>query len=217
MKKWHRWLLTASIICCLGITGCQAEDTNSDETTALAETVAESETIAETAAESESAGETETESESIAETAAQTETESSAQAIDAGDYLEGFSQLVQLLNMEPTESWQFSGENSYVKDRFYLEWDGDAFSMRNDGTDNVLLYGTCPGDDMSKVDEALQAAGWTVWTGDDSGTTYIAIFNQRKFMLSAISEAGKITSWYLNNWPQGEWVSEAYSQLEAAD
>lgn len=217
MKKWHQWLLTASIICCLGITGCQAEDTNSDETAALAETVAESETIAETAAESESAGETETESESIAETAAQTETESSVQAIDAGDYLEGFSQLVQLLNMEPTENWQFSGENSYVKDRFYLEWDGDAFSMRNDGTDNVLLYGTCPGDDMSKVDEALQAAGWTVWTGDDSGTTYIAIFNQRKFMLSATSEAGKMTSWYLNNWPQGEWVSEAYSQLEAAD
>ena len=90
MKKWHRWLLTASIICCLGITGCQAEDTNSDETAALAETISESETIAETAAESESAGETETESESIAETAAQTETESSAQAIDAGDYLEGF-------------------------------------------------------------------------------------------------------------------------------
>ncbi len=177
----------------------------------------ESETIAETAAESESAGETETESESIAETAAQTETESSVQAIDAGDYLEGFSQLVQLLNMEPTENWQFSGENSYVKDRFYLEWDGDAFSMRNDGTDNILLYGTCPGDEMSKVDEALRKAGWTVWTGDDSGTTYIAIFNQRKFMLSAISEAGKITSWYLNNWPQGEWVSEAYSQLEAAD
>ena len=217
MKKWHQWLLAASIICCLGITGCQAEDTNSDETAALAETISESETIAETAAESESAGETETESESIAETAAQTETESSVQAIDAGDYLEGFSQLVQLLNMEPTENWQFSGENSYVKDRFYLEWDGDAFSMRNDGTDNVLLYGTCPGDEMSKVDEALRKAGWTVWTGDDSGTTYIAIFNQRKFMLSAISEAGKITSWYLNNWPQGEWVSEAYSQLEAAD
>lgn len=217
MKKWHRWLLTASVICCFGINGCQAEDTNSDETAALAETISESETIAETAAESESAGETETESESIAETAAQTETESSVQAIDAGDYLEGFSQLVQLLNMEPTENWQFSGENSYVKDRFYLEWDSDAFSMRNDGTDNILLYGTCPGDEMSKVDEALRKAGWTVWTGDDSGTTYIAIFNQRKFMLSAISEAGKITSWYLNNWPQGEWVSEAYSQLEAAD
>ena len=90
MKKWHRWLLTASVICCFGINGCQAEDTNSDETAALAETVAESETVAETTAESESAAETETESESISETAAQTETESSAQAIDAGDYLEGF-------------------------------------------------------------------------------------------------------------------------------
>ena len=112
MKKWYQWLLTASVICCLGITGCQAEDTNSDETDALAETVLESETAAETAAESESADETEPESESIAETAAQTETEPSEQALDAGDYLEDFSRLVQLLNMEPAESWQVLGENS---------------------------------------------------------------------------------------------------------
>lgn len=139
-----------------------------------------------------------------------------AAAVDIKDYLESYEQLPELLGMERGEAWQFSGDDSYVKDGFALEWlDGyGIFSAKNESPSEVLLYGAGIGDPVSAAQEGLVQSGWVLYSDLGEQYTYIAVFNDQNFYLHISADAdGCITDWYLNNWPEGEFVAEAYDGL----
>ena len=132
------------------------------------------------------------------------------------DYLENYKQLPELLGMERGEPWQFNEDNSYVKDGFYLEWlEGyGIFSVKNEQPSQVLLYGSHLGDPISGAGAAIEQGGWTFYSDAGSNYTYIAIFDGQNFVLTvAVDENSCITSWYLNNWPEGEFLN-AYKILK---
>lgn len=62
--------------------------------------------------------------------------------------------------MESTTSWQFGTSDSYVSNNFYLEWDKDIYSMRNDGNPSVKVYGISIGDGLEQAGKTLTANGW---------------------------------------------------------
>lgn len=91
------------------------------------------------------------------------ETESQEKAtpeVDVSNYLSDYKSLKSLLNMESTTSWQFGTSDSYVSNNFYLEWDKDIYSMRNDGNPSVKVYGISIGDGLEQAGKTLTANGW---------------------------------------------------------
>ena len=91
------------------------------------------------------------------------ETESQEKAtpeVDVSNYLSDYKSLKSLLNMESTTSWQFGTSDSYVSNNFYLEWDKDIYSMRNDGNPSVKVYGISIGDGLEQDGKTLTANGW---------------------------------------------------------
>lgn len=135
-------------------------------------------------------------------------------SVDVKDYLENSADLVQLLDMQPTDYWQFQEGKSYMKDLFYLEWVNDTFSMKNEGAKNVKLYGISIGDSWDQVEKTMTEAGWTKYYEGDNGCTYIAIINDRDYMLEITkNETGQVIYWYLNNWPEGEDIGNAFQKL----
>ena len=130
--------------------------------------------------------------------------------IEVSDYFQDYQQLVDILSMEHTEGWQLSDTNSYKKDNFYLEWLDDAFSMKNEGTDYISLYGiTIVGDNITDADTAMKENDWITYYTNENTSAYLTTINDRAFMASfEANEEGKVTFWYLNNWPQGEDIYE---------
>ena len=130
-------------------------------------------------------------------------------------YFENYEQLVEELDMKPTDYWQFPDSNSYIKNQFYLEWINDLFSMKNEGNSNIKLYGCNLGNDIGQVQRAFQQNGWTKYYNTRDRSVYIAIINKRDYIVELyMDENGKLDSWYLNNWPEGEGMAEAFLQLE---
>lgn len=135
--------------------------------------------------------------------------------VDVENYLEQYAQLVTMLNMEPTEHWQFTDADSYEKDQFYLEMSGDMFSMKNEGAQYIWLFGTKLGEPIAEVNDSLLKIGWTEHYKDENLYDYISIINDKKYVLSVYYDTdGTVVSWYLNNWPQGEEVANDFKRLE---
>ena len=135
--------------------------------------------------------------------------ENSETHIEVSDYFQNYQQLVDILGMEHTEGWQLSDTDSYKKDNFYLEWLDDAFSMKNEGTDYISLYGITIGDNITDADTAMKENGWITYYTNENTSAYLTTINDRAFMASFdANEEGKVTFWYLNNWPQGEDIYE---------
>ena len=144
--------------------------------------------------------------------------ENSETRIEVSDYFQNFQQLVDILGMEHTEGWQLSDTDSYKKDNFYLEWLDDAFSMKDEGTDYVSLYGITVGDDMTEADTAMKENGWITYYTNENTSAYLTTINDRAFMASFDgNEEGKVTLWYLNNWPQGEDIYEVLNGQATAE
>ncbi|MCI5901813.1 MAG: hypothetical protein MRZ74_04750 [Blautia sp.] len=138
-----------------------------------------------------------------------------AESIEISLYFEQYEQLVEKLGMMPTESWQFLGENSYEKDRFFLEWGEKVFSMKNDGAPYIKLYGAGIGDSVEQLDKTLLENGWVNYYSNHSECEYLAVINDRSYFAAVQkNETGDIESWYLNNWPQGEDVGGILSELQ---
>lgn len=140
--------------------------------------------------------------------------------IEISSYLEQYKQLVEMLGMKPTEEyWQFPDSKSYVVDQFYLEWDSNsdvfqAFSMKNMGTSYIKLYGSSIGDNISQVDKRLLENGWVNHDSTYEYIEYIVILNDKEYLLHVyVDEDNNMTAWYLNNWPEGEWVAEDFERL----
>lgn len=135
--------------------------------------------------------------------------ENSETHIEVSDYFQNYQQLVDILSMGHTEGWQLSDTDSYKKDNFYLEWLDDAFSMKNEGTDYISLYGITIGDNVTDIDTAMKENGWITYYTNENTSAYLATINDRAFMASFdANEEGEVTYWYLNNWPQGEDIYE---------
>mgnify|MGYP000794563771 FL=1 len=112
--------------------------------------------------------------------------------------------------MTTTECWQFPNAQSYVSDGFYLEWQGETFSMKNEGNQAVALYGIHIGDEAGASGKAMTDHGWTEY---QYGGYIMQTDKAQYYMELESDENGKVTSWYLNNWPEGD-ITEAYDSLE---
>lgn len=144
------------------------------------------------------------------------ETESQEKAtpeVDVSNYLSDYKSLKSLLNMESTTSWQFGTSDSYVSNNFYLEWDKDIYSMRNDGNPSVKVYGISIGDGLEQAGKTLTANGWKDCETKGGGL-FITIIGGNKYCLEfGIDGNGNVSNWYLNNWPEGD-IIDYYDLLE---
>ena len=144
------------------------------------------------------------------------ETESQEKAtpeIDVSNYLSDYKSLKSLLNMESTTSWQFGTSDSYVSNNFYLEWDKDIYSMRNDGNPSVKVYGISIGDGLEQAGKTLTANGWKDCETEGGGL-FITIIGGNKYCLELGTDgSGNVSNWYLNNWPEGD-IIDYYDSLE---
>ena len=202
-------VLMASMV--LGACGKKTE-TSVVEDPVVSEAPAEETTTEETPTEEASSGETQTgeTTEEASNEAATGETEQSTKGVDVGDYLENFGELKNILQMITTECWQFPNAQSYVSDGFYLEWQGETFSMKNEGNQAVALYGIHIGDEAGASGKAMTDHGWTEY---QYGGYIMQTDKAQYYMELESDENGKVTSWYLNNWPEGD-ITEAYDSLE---
>lgn len=134
--------------------------------------------------------------------------------IEISSYFDQHEQLVEKLGMTPTDYWQFPDSNSYVKDQFYLEWKDNLFSMKNEGTSYIKLYGSSIGDSTTELESLLQENGWINYYSNTSECSYIAIINNKEYIIYIYKdENGNVDSWYLNNWPEGEDIADLFSRL----
>lgn len=134
--------------------------------------------------------------------------------IEISTYFDQYEQLVEKLGMTPTDYWQFPDSNSYVIDQFYLEWKDNLFSMKNEGTSYIKLYGSSIGDSATELESLLQENEWINYYSNTSECSYIAIINDKEYIIYIYKdENGNVDSWYLNNWPEGEDISDLFSKL----
>ena len=149
-------------------------------------------------------------------------TDTAKVTVDISAYFQGYRQLVDLLQMDPAEDWQFGGVNSssYGKDGFRLLWnDGGnqpVFSMKNEGNGQVTLYGVRVGDSILDLDEKLLENGWSSdYKADDSWYYCSLQEGDTLYQEVTVDENNQVVSWYLCNWPQGEGFGSIYDQLRA--
>lgn len=134
--------------------------------------------------------------------------------IEISSYFDQYEQLAEKLGMTPTDYWQFPDSNSYVIDQFHLEWKDNLFSMKNEGTSYIKLYGSSIGDSATELESSLQENGWINYYSNASECSYIAIINDKEYIIYIYKdENGNIDSWYLNNWPEGEDIADLFSKL----
>lgn len=137
-----------------------------------------------------------------------------AEIIEISSYFEQYEQLIEKLGMMPTEPWQFLESNSYEIDQFYLEWDDNLLSMKNEGAPYIKLYGSGIGDSAEQWEKTLLEHEWVNFYNHNNECAYITIINDRNFIVIIYKdENGDIDSWYLNNWPEGDDVADAFSEL----
>lgn len=133
--------------------------------------------------------------------------------VDVSNYLSDYKSLKSLLNMESTTSWQFGTSDSYVSNNFYLEWDKDIYSMRNDGNPSVKVYGISIGDGLEQAGKTLTANGWKDCETEGGGL-FITIIGGNKYCMEFGTDGnGNVSNWYLNNWPEGD-IIDYYDSLE---
>ena len=134
--------------------------------------------------------------------------------IEVSDYLNSYDQLKELLAMQPVDYWQFPDSESYMVDDFYVEWNNNIFSMKNEGASYVTLYGTALGDSMTEVDQALTENGWVTYTESESGHSYLTLIEEELYYVELdADENGNLKDWYLNNWREGEDIAEVLKNL----
>ena len=137
--------------------------------------------------------------------------------IEISSYLDKYQDLADKLEMDTTDWWQFPDTlDSYEKDQFYLEWKDNAFSCKNEGASYIKIYGLSIGDSVSEAEKILDEKGWLAYFSDEKECSYITLIKDRNYQLNLYKdEDDKVTSWYLNNWPQGEDVEALLDEVRA--
>lgn len=136
---------------------------------------------------------------------------------DIIEYYGDWPLLVNDLQMQHTERWQFSDSESYEKDGFYLEWENDLFSMKNERSQYIQIHGISLYDNISQADQKLLEAGWTECGNYNNDYHYIKIEDGQRLVLTfTVDSDDKITFWYFNNWPEDEYILGAFAKLEGS-
>lgn len=134
--------------------------------------------------------------------------------IEISSYFGQCERIIEELPMIATDCWQFPDSNSYVIDQFYLEWEGNLYSMKNEGASYVTLYNFSIGDNAAKLENSLQENGWLNYYSNDDECSYVSIINDEEYIVYIYKDGnGKIASWYLNNWPEGEGLASLFSKI----
>lgn len=131
--------------------------------------------------------------------------------IEVSDYLEEYESLVTMLDLGKAESWVFDTDNSYAKDGVKLNWsDYGSYSLGIENPSQLVVYGMKLGDQIEDFDETQY--DWFVYRKLDTEYDYLKIINDRLYLLVAYLKNGRITSWYICNWPEGEdiWMYDDY-------
>lgn len=141
------------------------------------------------------------------------------QTIEVSDYFQEPSKIVELLDMEKAEPWQFPEGDSYAKDGFKLELYDNLFSFKNEAADSITLYGIKVGDTIEDAVKTAEDSGWkSYYTNDDDEYTFLSLIDNKPYLLSlGYSGDGTVDFWYVNNWPQGEDIDEVLNGEQSAE
>lgn len=131
------------------------------------------------------------------------------QTIEVSDYFQEPSKIVELLDMEKAEPWQFPEGDSYAKDGFKLELYDNLFSFKNEAADSITLYGIKVGDTIEDAVKTAEDSGWKSYYTNDDEYTFLSLIDNKPYLLSlGYSGDGTVDFWYVNNWPQGDGIDE---------
>lgn len=134
--------------------------------------------------------------------------------VELSAYLYSYEPLIEVLNMEHTDSWDTLRGNSYVRDGFYLEFLPYQLSMKNEGNPDVTLNGCRLGDSIDTFDHALlndeRGNKWIRLDEGEQGIYVKPVFQPNRVLRLELScdEQGKVTSWYLNDWQESADTAE---------
>lgn len=136
--------------------------------------------------------------------------------VDITSYIDSDPEkIVELMDMEPAEPWQFgSSAASYKKETFQLEWDSNSLeyadyvltSAKLSESGNVSIFGIIPGMTVNQVTEIMNNEGYIALGADYSGHSYTYAKNEngRRYLLEAAFFENSLNGWYWNNWREGE-------------
>lgn len=131
------------------------------------------------------------------------------QTIEVSDYFQEPSKIIEMLDMEKAEPWQFPEGDSYAKDGFKLELYDNLFSFKNEAADSITLYGIKVGDTIEDAVKTAEDSGWKSYYTNDDEYTFLSLVNNKPYLLSlGYSVDGTVDFWYVNNWPQGDGIDE---------
>lgn len=140
------------------------------------------------------------------------------QTIEVSDYFQEPRQIIELLDMEKAEPWQFPEGDSYAKDGFKLELYDNLFSFKNEAADSITLYGIKVGDTIEDAVKTVEDRGWKSYYTNDNEYAFLALVNNESYLLSlGYTGDGAVASWYVNNWPQGEDIDEVLKGEQSAE
>lgn len=159
--------------------------------------------------------------EAALDSVAQTEEPAPAEGpTEISAYFQMYTSLVDALGMTSSDDWQYLGAGfvTYRAGDFMLAWNQgngkSMFSMENNGSNQVSLYGIYTGDSILNLDDRLLGSGWVSGYKTEGCWYYYSWQNGDTFYLEArFDDAEAVTSWYLCNWPQGDGYSTIYDQL----
>ena len=159
--------------------------------------------------------------EAALDSVAQTEEPAPAEGpAEISAYFQTYTSLVDALGMISSDDWQYLGAGfvTYRAGDFMLAWNQGSgksrFSMENNGSDQVSLYGIYTGDSILNLDDRLLGSGWVSGYKTEGCWYYYSWQNGDTFYLEArFDDAEAVTSWYLCNWPEGDF-SENFVGLE---
>ena len=125
--------------------------------------------------------------------------------IEISEYFGTYTQLKDLLSMEPAEHLQFPSSETYMIDQFYVEWADKNLIMKNEGASYVKFYGLSLGDSIDAVNTVLEENNWINCGNLDSKYSYVTILDDVPYYVSfEVDSNSNIINWYLMNYPESE-------------
>ena len=139
--------------------------------------------------------------------------------VDIGEYLTDKKdvQLVNVLGLIQTKSEY--GRKEYARDQitYYYHDSGSGtyshtFGITNEGNKYINIYGIVPGNSLYDARSILKAKQWKEaqenYSGDKYDYLFLKTIGKRSYMIEIHTDSSEIiTSWYVMNWPQGDFTS----------
>ena len=143
------------------------------------------------------------------------ESKTQKQALEIADYFEEYETIIDMLNMDQTDSCEIS-ENSvgYSFGDFYLESDSTKYHLKNSANNDIALHGIIPGKSYGNIDEIMEDNGWSEFYTFEKIHEYIQIYDDEEYFAEIeMDYDGKVISWHLYNYSPSESLNEIYKQL----